>query len=97
MSADSAGTSSGGSASGRSLNGTMAGWAAQADGNPLLAFIDSCLRGIGQVCFMNNPITGLAILVAMFLGEAWLGLAGALGVVASTRGCRCSSSPTGMR
>ena len=67
-----------------SVNGTMNGWAAQADGNPVLAFIDSCLRGIGQVCFMNNPITGLAILVAMFVGEAWLGFAGALGLVVST-------------
>jgi urea transporter len=84
MSTDSASTSSGGSPGWRSINGTMAGWAAQADGNALLAFIDSCLRGIGQVCFMNNPITGLAILVAMFVGEAWLGFAGALGVVVST-------------
>src|SRR6201991_4523564 len=56
----------------------------RADGNPLLAFVDSCLRGVGQVCFMNNPITGLAILVAMFVGEAWLGFAGALGVLVST-------------
>ena len=39
---------------------------------------------MGQVCFMNNPITGLAILVAMFVGEAWLGFAGALGLVVST-------------
>ncbi|MGH2968903.1 MAG: urea transporter [Solirubrobacteraceae bacterium] len=62
----------------------MPGWAAQLDGNPVLAFIDSCLRGIGQVCFMNNPLTGLAILVAMFVAEAWLGFAGALGVVVST-------------
>src|SRR3954468_13552859 len=62
----------------------MQEWGEQADGNPLLAFIDSCLRGIGQVCFMNNPVTGLAILVAMFVGEAWLGFAGALGVVVST-------------
>ena len=33
---------------------------------------------------MNNPVTGLAILVAMFVGEAWLGFAGALGLVVST-------------
>ena len=33
---------------------------------------------------MNNPITGLAILVAMFVGEPWLGFAGALGLVVST-------------
>ena len=69
---------------GLSINGTMPGWAEQADGNPLLAFVDSCLRGVGQVCFMNNPVTGLAILVAMFVGEPWLGFAGALGLVVST-------------
>jgi urea transporter len=84
MSADSASTASSGPSGLRSLDGTMADWAARADDNPLLAFIDSCLRGIGQVCFMNNPVTGLAILVAMFVGEAWLGFAGALGVVVST-------------
>jgi hypothetical protein len=27
---------------------------------------------------MNNPVTGLAILVAMIVAEAWLGFAGAL-------------------
>ena len=67
-----------------SVNGTMPAWSERADGNPLLAFVDSCLRGVGQVCFMNNPVTGLAILVAMFIAEAWLGFAGALGVVVST-------------
>src|SRR5262249_20681864 len=66
------------------INGPVPEWADTADANPLLAFVDSCLRGIGQVCFMNNPVTGLAILVAMFVGEAWLGFAGALGVVVST-------------
>jgi urea transporter len=67
-----------------SVNGTMQAWGERADGNPLLAFVDSCLRGVGQVCFMNNPITGLAIVVAMFVAEGWLGFAGLLGVVAST-------------
>ena len=67
-----------------SVNGTMQAWGERADGNPLLAFVDSCLRGVGQVCFMNNPVTGLAILIAMFVAEAWLGFAGVLGVVAST-------------
>jgi urea transporter len=62
----------------------MQAWGERADGNPLLAFVDSCLRGVGQVCFMNNPVTGLAILVAMFVAEGWLGFAGVLGVVAST-------------
>ena len=67
-----------------SVNGTMQAWGERADGNPLLAFVDSCLRGVGQVCFMNNPITGLAIVIAMFVAQGWLGFAGVLGVVAST-------------
>jgi urea transporter len=50
----------------------------------LLDFLDSCLRGVGQVCFMNNPVTGLAILIAMCFGEFWLGFAGALGLAVST-------------
>jgi urea transporter len=58
--------------------------AARAEENPLLEFIDSCLRGVGQVCFMNNPVTGLAILIAMTVAEPWLGFAGALGLVVST-------------
>ena len=66
------------------LNGTMPEWSQRAERMPALEFVDSCLRGVGQVCFMNNPITGLAILVAMFVGEAWLGFAGALGLVVST-------------
>ncbi len=70
--------------SGVSLNGTMPALNERVDGNPFLAFIDSCLRGVGQVCFMNNPVTGLAILIAMAVAEGWLGFAGALGVVAST-------------
>jgi urea transporter len=66
------------------FNGTMPDWSERADRTPPAAFIDSCLRGVGQVCFMNNPITGLAILVAMCVAELWLGFAGALGLVVST-------------
>jgi urea transporter len=66
------------------LNGTMPEWSKRAEQNPAVDFVDSCLRGVGQVCFMNNPVTGLLILVAMFVGEAWLGFAGALGLVVST-------------
>jgi len=66
------------------LDGTMPDVARRVDGNPLPAFVDSCLRGVGQVVFMNNPVTGLAILVAMCVHEWWLGFAGALGLVVST-------------
>jgi urea transporter len=77
-------SSSGGLGGLSALNGTMPAWGERADASPGLAFVDSCLRGVGQVCFMNNPVTGLAILVAMFVGEAWLGFAGVLGLVVST-------------
>ena len=66
------------------FDGTMAEAGERADANPLLAFVDSCLRGVGQVVFMNNPLTGLAILIAMFVHKPWLGFAGALGLVVST-------------
>ena len=66
------------------VNGTMPEWSKRAERMPAVEFVDSCLRGVGQVCFMNNPITGLAILAAMFVAEPWLGLAGALGLVVST-------------
>lgn len=66
------------------INGTMPEWFERAERTPAMAFVDSCLRGVGQVCFMNNPLTGLAILVAMFVGEVWLGFAGVLGLVVST-------------
>jgi urea transporter len=66
------------------LNGTMPEWSKRAEQNPVLDFVDSCLRGVGQVCFMNNPVTGLAILVAMAVGEVWLAFAGILGLVTST-------------
>ena len=76
-------TSGGGSPPGLSINGTMPAWAERAQANPLLDFVDSCLRGVGQVCFMNNPVTGLAILVAMAVAEPWLAFAGVLALVVS--------------
>ncbi len=66
------------------INGTMPAWGERAERTPPTSFVDSCLRGVGQVCFMNNPITGLAILVGMFVADVWLGFAGALGLVVST-------------
>ncbi len=66
------------------VNGTMPEWSRRAERNPVLDFVDYSLRGVGQVVFMNNPITGLAILVAMWIASAWLGFGGTLGLVAST-------------
>lgn len=62
----------------------MRHWSRNVERIPLVDFIDSCLRGVGQVVFMNNPITGLAILVALFVASPWLGSAGTIGLVVST-------------
>ena len=40
------------------FDGTMPAWQARVEANPLGDFVDYCLRGVGQVVFMNNPITG---------------------------------------
>ncbi|GAA2547935.1 urea transporter [Pseudonocardia hydrocarbonoxydans] len=51
---------------------------------PPLAFVESCLRGVGQVMFMNNPLTGLLVLLAAWIHDPWLGFGGTLGVAVST-------------
>jgi len=49
-----------------------------------LGFIDWCLRGVGQVVFQNNPLSGLIILGALFFNSWIYGAICILGVVAST-------------
>jgi urea transporter len=44
------------------------GWARVVGRHPLLEYLDSVLRGCGQVIFMNNPLTGVLNLLAMFWG-----------------------------
>ncbi|KAJ1479268.1 urea transporter-domain-containing protein [Baffinella frigidus] len=54
---------------------------------PVMAALDlvnCCLRGIGQVMFMNNPFTGAAILLALFWQSLYVASFGVLGLVAST-------------
>lgn len=66
------------------LSGTMPEWQQRIEKNPLVDFVDYCLRGVGQVCFMNNPITGAFILAGMFVFDAWLGVAGLVALAVST-------------
>ena len=40
---------------------------------PLLDFINATLRGISQVILVNNPLSGLLILAAMFIQSPRLG------------------------
>ena len=62
------------------------GWLA-ADGSPrtpVLRFIDSILRGIGQVMLQNNSVTGLIFLAGIFYSSMLFGWAVLLGTLAST-------------
>jgi urea transporter len=47
-------------------------------------FIDSALRGAAQVVFQSNPISGLFILVALFLQSPFFGLCATIGLVVET-------------
>ncbi|MBO4205690.1 urea transporter [Micromonospora echinofusca] len=49
-------------------------WNDLADGNPLVRFVDTCLRGAAQVLLQNNPLTGLLILIAVGWGAIDNGL-----------------------
>ena len=59
-------------------------WATMAERNPAVGVVDTLLRGVGQVMFQNNPLTGLLFLVGIFVNSAKLGGAGLLGLAAST-------------
>ncbi|WP_432847485.1 urea transporter [Amycolatopsis sp. CA-161197] len=68
----------------RWINGTMPEVDERALKVPVVGFVEYCLRGIGQVVFMNSPITGAFILLAAWLQQPWLGFGATVGVVAST-------------
>ncbi|KAK2094265.1 hypothetical protein P7K49_028003 [Saguinus oedipus] len=50
----------------------------------VLQFIDWILRGISQVVFVNNSISGILILVGLLVQNRWWALTGWLGTVVST-------------
>ncbi|MFB8787778.1 MAG: urea transporter, partial [Potamolinea sp.] len=51
---------------------------------PLLDFVNATLRGISQVIFVNNPLSGLLILTAMFIQSPWLGVMSLVGTATAT-------------
>ena len=46
-----------------------------------LKFCNACFRGYGQPVFLNNPISGIIIMVAMFLQNPWQGINGLIGLL----------------
>ncbi|XP_008061533.1 urea transporter 1 isoform X2 [Carlito syrichta] len=50
----------------------------------VLQFVDWILRGISQVVFVSNPISGILILVGLLVQNPWWALTGTVGTVVST-------------
>ena len=59
-------------------------WADLAQRSPVVEAADALLRGVGQVMFQNNPLTGLLFLVGILVNSTKLAGAGLLGLAAST-------------
>ncbi|XP_056680348.1 urea transporter 1 isoform X2 [Monodelphis domestica] len=50
----------------------------------ILQFLDWILRGISQVVFINNPISGIIIIIGLLIQSPWWTLTGCLGTTVST-------------
>ena len=71
------------------MNGLLAWWKGCCDSSKLLRFVDLNLRGIGQVMFQDNPLSGLLFFLAIAWGSYAAGLpqvaiGGLVAVVAGT-------------
>lgn len=68
----------------RALSGTAPAISRWADRHPALALLDSMLRGFGQICLMNNPLSGLLVVVAIAVASPWLAVSFVLAGLAAT-------------
>ncbi|KAM9250436.1 urea transporter 2-like [Cariama cristata] len=67
------------------VTGDMKEFGAWLKDKPLMIqFIDWVLRGISQVMFVNNPLSGLIIVTGFLVQNPWWTLTGCLGTVVST-------------
>ncbi|XP_048786985.1 urea transporter 2-like [Lagopus muta] len=67
------------------LTGEMKEYGEWMKNKPLMfQLVDWILRGTSQVMFVNNPLSGLIILVGLFIQKPWWLLTGCVGTVTST-------------
>jgi len=71
------------------LDAALTRWEEVCTQSPALRFVDICLRGVGQVMFQDNPLSGALFLAAILWGSLAAGaphvfLAGLVGVAAAT-------------
>ncbi|RYE99210.1 MAG: hypothetical protein EOO41_01370, partial [Methanobacteriota archaeon] len=69
---------------GRWMGTASAAQAAVIRAGPVLDFLDACLRGISEIYFASNPITGAVILIATFGASWYIAVCLIIGVVAAT-------------
>uniref|UniRef100_A0A3Q1H728 Urea transporter n=1 Tax=Acanthochromis polyacanthus TaxID=80966 RepID=A0A3Q1H728_9TELE len=50
----------------------------------VIQLLDCVFRGVAQVMFVNNPLSGLLIVIGLFLQNPWWALNGLLGTLVST-------------
>lgn len=50
----------------------------------VIQLLDWIFRGVAQVMFVNNPLSGLLITAGLFLQNPWWALNGLLGTLVST-------------
>ncbi|KAM6230503.1 urea transporter 2 [Porphyrio hochstetteri] len=67
------------------ITGDMKEFGAWLKDKPLvIQFLDWVLRGISQVMFVNNPLSGLVVVAGFLVQNPWWTLTGCLGTVVST-------------
>ncbi|XP_012581263.1 PREDICTED: urea transporter 2 isoform X2 [Condylura cristata] len=54
------------------------------DKSPVFQFLDWVLRGTSQVMFVNNPLSGILMVLGLFIQNPWWALLGSVGSVVST-------------
>ncbi|XP_057644784.1 urea transporter 2 [Chionomys nivalis] len=54
------------------------------DKSPVFQFLDWVLRGLSQVMFVNNPLSGLLIALGLFVQNPWWAISGCVGIITST-------------
>lgn len=52
--------------------------------NPAMIWLLAILRGVGQIVFQGNALTGLLFLVALALGNPWIAIGGFVGSLVGT-------------
>jgi urea transporter len=67
----------------RSIDATMP-WVQSQTQSQVFLFFEMCLRGICQIYFQNNPVSGLFFLVAFFVQSSRIAVHAVIGVISST-------------